>query len=90
MNSEKINGYGAILRFITPILVTVMLFILSIMRTDILTIKLETKENFNKLEKGSKENFDSLIGQFNNHLSYHQKLDKEIYQRLTRIEGKIK
>ena len=27
MNSEKLNGYGALLRFITPVLVTITLFV---------------------------------------------------------------
>ena len=39
MNTEKINGYGAILRFITPVLITVMLFVLGMMREDIKELK---------------------------------------------------
>ena len=39
MNAEKINGYGAILRFITPALVTVALFILGMIRQDLSELK---------------------------------------------------
>jgi len=39
MNREKINGYGAILRFITPILITIVLFILQMMRQDLIELK---------------------------------------------------
>ena len=40
MNVEKINGYGAILRFITPVLVTVALFILGMIRQDLGELKI--------------------------------------------------
>lgn len=39
MNREKINGYGAILRFITPILTTIILFILGMIRQDLSELK---------------------------------------------------
>ena len=39
MNVEKINGYGAVLRFITPLLITVALFILTMIRQDLGELK---------------------------------------------------
>ena len=39
MNKEKINGYGAIFRFITPILITIVLFILGMIRQDLGELK---------------------------------------------------
>ena len=39
MNTEKINGYGAILRFITPVLITIALFILGMIRQDLHELK---------------------------------------------------
>ncbi len=39
MNKDKINGYGAILRFITPILVTIALFILGAIKGDLGELK---------------------------------------------------
>ena len=41
MNTDKLNSWGVLFRFITPILVTIALFILSMIRTDI--IKLESQ-----------------------------------------------
>ena len=79
MNKDKINGYGAILRFITPILITVMLFILGALREDIKQIRIDTKLGFEKSET-----------YFSNHLSYHRVFDKEICERLSKIEAKIK
>jgi hypothetical protein len=79
MNNAKINGYGAIMWFITPVLITIMLFILGAMREDVKQLKAETRYGFEKSEI-----------YFNNHLSYHRQFDKEISERLSRIEARIK
>lgn len=39
MNIEKINGYGAIFRFITPVLITIVLFILGMIKQDLGELK---------------------------------------------------
>lgn len=39
MNADKINGYGVIFRFITPILVTIALFLLTLVINDVKDIK---------------------------------------------------
>jgi len=90
MNRDKINGYGTIFRFITPTLVTIALFILGMLRTDMIAAKIETKENFNKLEAIAKVNFDNMNLQFSNHLSTHRTFDKEVCERLSSIEAIIK
>jgi hypothetical protein len=38
MNKDVINGYGSILRFVTPILITICLFILGMIRVDLQTL----------------------------------------------------
>ena len=41
MNTQKLNSYGALLRFITPVLVTIILFILGMIRSDIIDVKVK-------------------------------------------------
>jgi len=90
MNKDAINGYGMVLRFVTPALIAITLFILGMIRTDMCSIKAETKANFDRLEAVAQINFDKIDLQLSNHLSHHQQFDKEIFERLTKIETKIK
>ena len=90
MDNAKINGYGAILRFITPILITIVLFIIGMLRNDMILIKTEAKSNFDRLEAVAQVNFDKIDVQLNNHLSHHQTFDKEVIERLTRVEERLK
>ena len=39
MNTNRINGYGAILRFITPLLLAIALFILKDIKSDLREVK---------------------------------------------------
>lgn len=39
MNRDKINGWGAVFRFITPLLITISLFILGMLRSDLCELK---------------------------------------------------
>ena len=71
MNREKINGYGAILRFITPILVALIIFILNGLRGDIHSVKNDLYE---------------LKAHFVNHLSGHKSMEVTLGERLSRIE----
>ena len=48
MNKDKIDGYGAIFRFITPILITVALFILGIIRQDLGELKAHFNNHLNE------------------------------------------
>lgn len=90
MNLDKVNGYGAILRFITPILITIILFIIGMLRNDMVLIKTEAKANFDRLEVVAQINFDKIDTQLTNHLSQHRVFDKEVIERLTRVEAKLK
>lgn len=36
---SKLNGYGVILRFITPVLISIVIFMVGWLRTDILELK---------------------------------------------------
>ena len=71
MDRDKINGYGAILRFITPVLVTIALFILGLIRQDIGMLR---------------QDLTLLKTHFENHLSYHREMEVLLEKRLSRIE----
>jgi hypothetical protein len=86
MDKTKIDGYGAVLRFVTPLLIVLILFILNGLRSDINTVRLEATANFSRLEGTARVNFENLDKQFGNHLAHHQLFDKEIFERLTAIE----
>jgi hypothetical protein len=98
---DKLNGVGVILRFVHPavfaIISSLILFILagfksdlSGLKADLFQAKIEAKSNFDKLGAVAQVNFDKMDGQFNNHLAHHQQFDKEIFERLSCIETKIK
>ncbi len=38
--NNKVNGYGVILRFITPALITILLYMASMIKTDITELKI--------------------------------------------------
>jgi len=86
----KINGYGTMFRFITPVLITVGIFVISGLKNDIERGRSEATANFDKLEAVAQINFDKLDHQMSNHLTHHMQFDKEIFERLTAIETKIK
>ena len=71
MNNEKINGYGAILRFITPVLVTITLFILGSLKGDIRDVKTDVKE---------------IKVTMTNHLEHHKTLEVNLGERLKCLE----
>lgn len=79
---DKINGWGSVLRFITPILVTIMLFILSGIKSDIKDIKIDTCQRFEKVDL----QFEKVNLQFTNHLEHHRKFEIVLAERLTSIE----
>lgn len=72
---DKINGWGAIFRFVTPILVTIALFILTGIKSEIKDFKTETDKRFNKIDL-----------QFSNHLEHHRIFEIAFCERLTKIE----
>ena len=72
---DRINGWGSVLRFLTPILVTVSLWIMSDMKTEIRDIRIAARlvatETFNYNEK---------------HLIHHAIFEKDMCERLSCIE----
>ena len=72
---DKINGWGSVLRFITPILITVGLWIMSDMKTEIrdvrIAARLLTTEIFEYNEK---------------HLLHHTMFEKDVCERLSCLE----
>lgn len=74
MNRDMINGYGSIFRIVTPILITIALFILGSMKGDIRDVKNELKE--------------VKVG-FNNHLEHHRIIEVSYGERLKCIEGML-
>ena len=78
MNVQKINGYGAILRFITPILIV---FVGYLGKMAIDDVKYQLKESTLQLKE--------LNLHFTNHLSEHKSMEVLLEKRLTRIETKL-
>ena len=72
---DRINGWGSVLRFLTPILVTVGLWIMSGMKDEIKeirqTARIMATETFNYN---------------NNHLMHHFDFENKIVERLSCIE----
>jgi hypothetical protein len=79
---DKINGWGSVMRFITPILITIMLFILSGIKTDIREIKIDTCKRFERVDL----QFEKVNVQFSNHLEHHRQFEIVLAERLTSIE----
>jgi hypothetical protein len=89
--ADKVNGYGVLFRFLTPtLIITIGIFIITSLKTDINQVKMEAQANFDKLQAVAQVNFDKIDIQLSNHLSHHTQFDKEIFERLSVIETKIK
>lgn len=76
---DTINGWGAVFRFITPVLLTIVIFILTGLKDEIKDVKIDTKV----LAKETQV-------YFTNHLSHHAKMEKELCERLVVIETRLK
>ncbi len=94
---SKLNGIGMMFRFFTPLLGIMasvisglVLMYLGGLKTDLLQAKIEARVNFDKLSATAQINFDKIDTQLNNHLAHHQQFDKEIFERLSVIETKVK
>jgi hypothetical protein len=76
---DTINGWGSVFRFVTPVMITIVLFILA-------GLKDEIKEVRNLAKELAKE---TMI--YNtNHLSHHTKMEISFSERLAIIETEIK
>ena len=76
---DTIYGWGSVFRFVTPVMLTIVIFILNGLVADIKDVRTQAKEI-------SKET--QLY--FTNHLSHHAKIEKDICERLAVIETKLK
>jgi len=76
---DNINGWGLVFRFVTPILITVGLWIMSDMKNEIREIRTTAKEVALETAKYNV-----------NHLEQHRKFESDIMQRITRLEVAIK
>ena len=75
---DTINGWGSVFRFITPIMLTIIIFILNGLNDQIKDVRDNTKV----LAKETQS-------YFTNHLSHHAKIEKDICERLAVIETKL-
>ena len=76
---DAINGWGTVFRFITPILITIAIFILSGMKDDIKEVKSDNKINFAEIQ-----------AKFDNHLNHHRQFEVILGERMATIETKIR
>ena len=75
---NTINALGSVFRLITPVLLALTLFILTGMKDEIKDIK-----------QTSKDLAVSTLVYNTNHLTHHAAIEKEICERLARIETKV-
>jgi len=76
---DKINGWGSILRFILPILMTIGIWILTDIKSDIKEVK-----------QTAKELAVTTTTYNNNHLTHHSTFEKELCERVATIEALIR
>lgn len=76
---DNINGWGSVLRFITPVLLTVTLFILSGIKAEIKDVKIDTCKRL-----------DSIVLQFTNHLEHHRILEVSLAEKFAILQTKFK
>jgi hypothetical protein len=79
--ADKINGYGVVFRFITPLLT----FLLTIIGTLILGNLTDLRQNVEESKIDRKE----IRVYFSNHLNHHADFEVSLERRLTCIETKL-
>ncbi len=75
---DKINGWGSVFRFITPILLTIALFIISGIKTEIKDVKTDTCKRL-----------DSIVLQFTNHLEHHRVLEVGLAEKFAMLQVQL-
>ena len=73
---DKINGWGTMFRFITPILITIALWILGDMRNQLKDVQLAAKETM-----------VTTIIYNTNHLEHHRIFEVNMCERIASIEA---
>jgi hypothetical protein len=76
---DKINGWGSVLRFATPLLVSVGLWIMSDMKTEIRDIR-----------KTAQDLAVETIKYNTNHLAHHSVFETNMCERMASIETILK
>jgi hypothetical protein len=76
---DIINGWGSLLRFITPILLALVMFILNGLKDDVKEIR-----------QTAKDLAVSTLVYNTNHLTHHASIEREICERLASMETTIK
>jgi hypothetical protein len=76
---ETINGWGSVFRFITPVLVTISIFVLAGLKDEIKDVRTATKELAKETQL-----------YFTNHLSHHTKMEISFCERLVALETELK
>lgn len=80
--SDRVNGYGVLFRFITPLLALLMTVIGTLVLNDLSDIKSEQVKVREELQCSQKD-----IKTYNeNHLWHHAQFELAIEKRLSRIE----
>ena len=79
MDKDKINGYGAVLRFITPILIVAIGWLMTHLITDI-------KDDLKEIKSETK----TVITGMTNHLEHHRILEVSLAERLAAIETMLR
>jgi len=73
--TDRINGYGALLRFITPILITIALFILGMIRSDLKELEMHFTNHLSEhkqLEVNFEKRFSCLETQMDILINEHK------------------
>lgn len=76
---DKINGWGSLFRFITPILITLLMFVINDIKDDIKEVRSEQRTVAVELKAYN-----------TNHLVHHAAIEKELAERLASIEATLK
>ena len=76
---DRINGWGTLLRFVTPVLLTIALWILGDMRNQIRDVR-----------DNAKEFAGQVLTYETNHMEHHRVFEISMCERMTAIETEIK
>lgn len=75
---DNINGWGSVFRFVTPVLLTITLFILGGIKTEIKDVKIDTCKRL-----------DNIVLQFTNHLEHHRILEVSLAEKFATLQAKF-
>jgi hypothetical protein len=85
---DRINGWGSILRFITPILVTISIFIIGQINTKVDRLDSRMYEHFINSEVHIPRTMLTLKGDFDMYVNMRNKQWDKLYDTLSDINNK--